>query len=136
MLNFLKKYGAYIKVGIIILITGAVITYVWKKNSLSSGLAVNDANAIAQSGLTELSNISSRIRDSDRETNEALKRSAERNRQLSNSVSRAEAGVIKLETRAEKIEIISNRTAERNREITDLSEQATRILSELRASFQ
>jgi len=135
MINFLKKYGAYIKVGIIILITGVVVAYVWKKNNLQSDLTVNDANAVAQSGLAELGEISKRIRNSDRRTNEALKRAASRNKQLGNSVGRASAGIIRSQSRAEKIELISNRAASRNQEIADLAGRASRILSELRSSL-
>ena len=135
MINFLKKYGAYIKIGIIILITGVVVAYVWKKNSLASGFISNDANAVAQSGIKELRELSERIAESDRRSNETLKRTAERNRRLSNSIKRADSGIIRAEARAEKIEIISKRTAERNREITDLAERATSILSKLRKNL-
>ena len=123
---------AYIKVGIIILIVGGVVAYVYKKNRLNSDLSDSDVNALMESGINELRGIGERININDRETKLALNRAAERNRQLSITLDRAESRVSKLEARSEKIETISKRAAERNIEITELGDRARELLHELR----
>jgi len=135
MLNFLRKNAAYIKVGVIILIVGAVAAYVYKKNSLNSDVDNNRIDSIVQQGLSDLRESGDRIRESDRSANAALKRAADRNRQLSNSLTRAGAGAVRSHIRAERIAGISRRTKDRNREITELANRATKLLAELRESL-
>ena len=130
-----KKYGAYIKAGIIILIVGGVIAYVYKKNLLSATVDGNDAGRIAESGIRELRATAGRIRDRDRQSAEIIVRTAERNRRLSESIGRAEAGVIRSQERTDRITEIARRAEDRNREITELSDRARDILSKLRENI-
>ena len=136
MIDWLKKYAVYIKVGFIIALTGVVIAYVWKKNSLRSDLIDSDIDAIMQSGLGELAEISGRIRDNDIEIRNSIAESAERNRQIINSLNRAESRIARSENRSAELEAISRRAIERNKEATELAGRARDLLAELRNRIQ
>lgn len=135
-LRFLKRHGVYIKIGFIIFLTGAVIAYVvYKKNSglLNFGGGLDDA--VTGSRIGELKSTADRIRDRDRESREALERTADRQRRISETIDRADRRVSDAQNRNDRIEEISRRTADRNREASELGNRAREILAEIRAGL-